>query len=592
VRERLEKMDRRKRTIVLSVLSAVIMGLLIWIVHALGVPNPNIILITALVVFTGAGGLLPGGIAGVMMILYSMYFFSEDHSFVRFSDINAEKMWIVILGVALCWLCVGMMKRRQESNLLQIRQQQESLDGLRAEKRAAEETRKAYERAQSDSLTYEAFVQALSADYEHLYYVNLKTERFVEYRRGAGTENGMDVERKARNFFAASRRDAAAVLHEDDRERFIENFTKENVIRQLDEQGAFVLNYRQIENGNPVNLRLRATRMAGDPDHVVIGVSNIDAEVKQEEAAERVREEREAYARVMALTGDFVCIYTVDPETDRFLEYIAGSDMNELGIAKEGEQFFETSRSNAPKIIWPEDLERFLSLFTKARVMHAIKRSGMFTLRYRMKIRENPVFVTMKAALVHEKDGDRLIVGVNNIDAQVQREQEYESSLEEAREKANRDALTGVKNKNAWNEAMAELNGEIAQGGKPEFALIMFDLNELKQVNDSKGHQAGDLYLQQTGEIICDLFKHSPVFRVGGDEFTAITRGKDYENLDERLKQLDEMNRRNRGTPLPIIAAGAARYAGESDAEEVLAKADAVMYENKKAMKAETGQKD
>ena len=73
-----------------------------------------------------------------------------------------------------------------------------------------------------------------------------------------------------------------------------------------------------------------------------------------------------------------------------------------------------------------------------------------------------------------------------------------------------------------------------------EFAIVMVDLNNLKHVNDHCGHEAGDTYIKGCCHSICEVFKHSPVFRIGGDEFAVILRGPDFEHrasLTEELKK-------------------------------------------------------
>ena len=111
-----------------------------------------------------------------------------------------------------------------------------------------------------------------------------------------------------------------------------------------------------------------------------------------------------------------------------------------------------------------------------------------------------------------------------NINAQVRREQDYERKLAAARSRANIDALTGMRNKHAYVDLEAQIDREIQAGTSDPFALVIFDVNGLKDVNDTLGHQAGDKFLQDACSEICRLFKHSPVFRIGGDEFVAVAR--------------------------------------------------------------------
>ena len=114
-------------------------------------------------------------------------------------------------------------------------------------------------------------------------------------------------------------------------------------------------------------------------------------------------------------------------------------------------------------------------------------------------------------------------------------------------------------------------------------------MNDLKLINDTRGHNFGDEALQRTSRMICDVFKHSPVFRIGGDEFVAVLTDYDYERREDLLKELrtaSETNGRMRSGPQ--VASGLAAYnpMADSSFDDVFARADSEMYENKKFQKA------
>ncbi len=155
------------------------------------------------------------------------------------------------------------------------------------------------------------------------------------------------------------------------------------------------------------------------------------------------------------------------------------------------------------------------------------------------------------------------------------------------------DALTSLKNRTAFENAKSSLKGHyLAQDGV-RFAAVMFDLNNLKKINDEYGHGAGDIYIKNSSELICHTFKHSPVFRIGGDEFVAILRNSDYEERHELLEkfrsgvqkmQADDITELNRVS----VASGMADYdeIENDDIDTLFKKADERMYENKRLMKA------
>ena len=99
---------------------------------------------------------------------------------------------------------------------------------------------------------------------------------------------------------------------------------------------------------------------------------------------------------------------------------------------------------------------------------------------------------------------------------------------------AYRDALTGVKNKTAYQDTESRFEEEMRQG-KPEFAVVVLDINGLKKVNDTYGHDFGDMLIISACRLICKTFQHSPVYRIGGDEFVVILEKSDFDHYPELL---------------------------------------------------------
>ena len=126
----------------------------------------------------------------------------------------------------------------------------------------------------------------------------------------------------------------------------------------------------------------------------------------------------------------------------------------------------------------------------------------------------------------------------------------------------------------------------------PEFAVVMFDCNWLKQINDAYGHERGDVYLRAACRAICQTFTHSPVFRLGGDEFAALLQGSDYKHREELLQLFDKNAKELAATASNPwekvnVAKGIAVFQPGADTgvEQVLRRADEQMYKDKKKFK-------
>ncbi len=102
------------------------------------------------------------------------------------------------------------------------------------------------------------------------------------------------------------------------------------------------------------------------------------------------------------------------------------------------------------------------------------------------------------------------------------------------------DALTSVRNKGAFSNYVEELQKKLQVSPENrEFAVGVFDCNDLKTVNDQYGHDKGDLYLKAASRLICLTFQHSPVFRIGGDEFAVILQNDDYRNRERLIAKFE-----------------------------------------------------
>ena len=262
---------------------------------------------------------------------------------------------------------------------------------------------------------YTRIAQALSADYINLYYIDLDTEEFTEYNSNPWREN-LTLERHDDDFFRKSRRDALDFIYEKDRDYFISNFTRENVIETIDREGSFNLNYQLLMDGKPRYVNLKAVRV-GANNHIVMGVNNVDSQMRQKEMLERMQAEQVTYKRVMALTGDFICIYSVNPWTDDYILYSASRKYETLGLTHQGKHFFAKAKEDSLRAIVDEDRQAFLASFTKENILQEIEQDGLYELEYRLMFDDEPMRVRLRAALVEEKDGSKLIIGVNNINA-------------------------------------------------------------------------------------------------------------------------------------------------------------------------------
>ena len=154
------------------------------------------------------------------------------------------------------------------------------------------------------------------------------------------------------------------------------------------------------------------------------------------------------------------------------------------------------------------------------------------------------------------------------------------------------DALTSVRNKSAFDLHISQMQQSLDNHEELRFAIAIFDCDDLKDINDNYGHDKGDVYLKNSCHLICRVFNKSPVFRIGGDEFAVILQGEDYNNKDKLRKYfIEKSSEISAFAKEPWeqirVAVGIAEYNPvlDTDIEEIIKRADHLMYENKRLRK-------
>ncbi len=169
-----------------------------------------------------------------------------------------------------------------------------------------------------------------------------------------------------------------------------------------------------------------------------------------------------------------------------------------------------------------------------------------------------------------------------------------QKQLRETIRSANTDPLTHVKNIAAYTDKVAEISASMAENrDQLKFAAVLCDVNGLKKENDTYGHSVGDQYIKNCCNIICEVFDHSPVYRIGGDEFVALLTGADYLFADDLMKKL--YARIQEAEKLPDTLSGKASFAAgiayydpsiDLSVSDTMKRADAEMYNHKTVRRA------
>ena len=434
---------------------------------------------------------------------------------------------------------------------------------------------------------YDQITASLAAQYDTLYYIDIKTNTYIEIS-STDEYKKLNVPATGSDYFAESRRSIDKYVHPEDQEKARNLHYKDVMINNLKYKSTFSMSWRLVVNGRVSHIR-HTEIMARDGKHLIVCIKNIDAEVRAELALKANQKKSVTYTQIaerLATHYDF--IYYINCKDSHYAEFSTKKKSGGLKVQDEGEDFFADARKNADRLIYLEDRERIKLFLDRDRLISELEGRRQLTEDYRLVVGENRLQYA-RMSVTYASDHGHFIICVENRDEDIRKEKERLAELSMANEMARRDGLTHTKNKTAYREMESNLQEQIESVGEHiSFGIVVCDINGLKVVNDTKGHKAGDDYIKASCRLICRVFHHSPVFRIGGDEFAIILRGQDYENRKDLLSHLRNRVEENiRIGEGPVVASGFAEYHPHTDhtVEDVFNRADRQMYEDKTRLK-------
>ena len=431
-----------------------------------------------------------------------------------------------------------------------------------------------------DNVTFAGIAKALAQDYFAIYIVDTVTDHYYEYKSDKSYKR-LGIAGHGDDFFEQSRKNSAGIIYSEDRIRFLNNFTKENILKNLSANGVFMMTYRLLIDGVPTFVSMKISSLGESEKKIVVGVNNISSGMED-------RDKALAYAGISkALVGSYLNVYYIDMDTEKYIDLAFDGEKGMPDMEKTGTDFFSVYENRVINQIHPEDRGLFRQQFNKEYILGTTEAGKTFKLSYRMWLNGKWTYLHCKIIRTDGQSGNNCVMSVSNMDEQMRLEAEHLEAIRQM----NRDALTGVRSRHSYLEDEKEINGEISAGMSGTFGLLFCDLNGLKHINDTYGHAEGDEFIKEACRTICHIFKRSPVYRVGGDEFIVLLRGEDFENREYLYKMVTSLNYAQEVGRKVVIACGMAEYQPGTDSavSDLYKRADAAMYENKKQLKLDLG---
>ncbi len=450
----------------------------------------------------------------------------------------------------------------------------------------AEREHKKTEKARLEREIYNHIAECLAEDYEAIYYIDIETGKYREFLTSK-LYDSLKVPKYCEDFYGETRENARRFAHPDDRDYAESLYYKDVMLDKLKEKRSYSYQYRIMVNGEPRFFRF-VLMLAKDKKHFILCDKDIQDVMNEEKARKEKQKNVITFGQIAeSLASNYDVIYYVDVNDGNFVGFTSHNIYGQLEVNHAGDDFYSESKNNLSRIIHPEDRERLDHFIDRDFLLSSLEDRKELHIDYRLIV--NDAARHTRLSVRKSSDQEHFIIGVENIDDEVRKEREHLKALNTEKELARRDELTGIKNKTAYSELEAAVQNNIDNGmDYLPFAIAVCDVNDLKKVNDSLGHKSGDEYIRSAAKMLCDIFDHSPVFRIGGDEFVVFLRGDDYTAREDLMLKLHEMVMANAiSGDGPVIASGMSEFAPGRDlaVSEVFERADNLMYADKRKIK-------
>ena len=452
-------------------------------------------------------------------------------------------------------------------------------DIIKEHKKLHEEKRKEEEAHQRKLANQLAIIMALSKSFRNVFVANLNegTAKAIRLDDSYNVKAIRDVSNYAFPFDAVIDRWVKENVHPDDKKRIKESLNVDNIRKVFATQDSYVGTYRSIEDGIEHYYQYDCRRV-DNTEYVVVGFQLIDKIIEEQKEYQRreraleearFKEEKERVEVINSLSTIYSTIFQADIVTHKYEILTSVPLMNKL-VPQEGnfDDVKDIIINNFIGTEFRESLYEFLNIDTLA---NRLKNVNTVTTDYKA---PNGSWIQARF-IVKRRDNDGNAIEGLYVARDISEEKlmKYE---------AEHDALTGVLNRGGFDQI---LNSNIKE--KRDFALILIDIDEFKDVNDNYGHAVGDIVLKKISKMLGEQFRSLDyICRIGGDEFAVIMMDvrKDFGN--KIINKIDEINEllssSTNDIPLVSLSVGTAFMDKGSSSDSLFKDADNALYYVKK----------
>ena len=452
-------------------------------------------------------------------------------------------------------------------------------DIIKEHKKLHEEKRKEEEAHQRKLANQLAIIMALSKSFRNVFVANLNegTAKAIRLDDSYNVKAIRDVSNYAFPFDAVIDRWVKENVHPDDKKRIKESLNVDNIRKVFASQDSYVGIYRSIEDGIEHYYQYDCRRV-DNTEYVVVGFKLIDKIIEEQKEYQRrertleearFNEEKERVEVINSLSTIYSTIFQADIVTHKYEILTSVPLMNKL-VPQEGnfDDVKEIIINNFIETEFRESLYEFLNIDTLA---NRLKNVNTVTTDYKA---PNGSWIQARFIVKRRDNEGNAIEGLYVArDISEEKLMKYE---------AEHDALTGVLNRGGFDQI---LNSSIKE--KRDFALILIDIDEFKDVNDNYGHAVGDIVLKKISKMLGEQFRSLDyICRIGGDEFAVIMMDVRKDFGTKIINKIDEINQllssSTNDIPLVSLSVGTAFMDKGSSSDSLFKDADNALYYVKK----------
>ena len=207
----------------------------------------------------------------------------------------------------------------------------------------------------------------------------------------------------------------------------------------------------------------------------------------------------------ITLIEHYDCVYYVNLSTGHYTNLVYMKEMERINAPFYGDDFFSDLGKCTEQVIHQNDLDNFKLTFDKKLTKEQIANSKSFSVIYRVLI--DGKYVHMRHSVFLCNNQEYILCCLENIEEEFHKNEVLKKMLESEKRMARFEELTGVRNKNAYKEFSESIDLKLKEDRNYRFGIIICDMNDLKLINDTRGHSFGDESIQKTSRMICTTFR-------------------------------------------------------------------------------------